>query len=156
MKNTPGISANLFTSLGRNGISVIATAQGSSELNISIVIKKDILRKALNVIHEGFFLSHYKELHLFLAGIGTVGGNLLIQINNQQDKLLQDHHLKINVIGISSSKRMLLNPEGIRLDNYREEMEKQGEKADMDLFIQKMKYLNFRNSVFIDCTATFL
>ena len=72
MKNTPGISANLYASLGRNGINVIASAQGSSELNISIVIKKDILIKALNVIHEGFFLSHYKELHLFLAGIGTV------------------------------------------------------------------------------------
>ena len=153
MKNTPGISANLFTSLGRNGISVIATAQGSSELNISIVIKKDILRKALNVIHEGFFLSHYKELHLFLVGIGTVGGNLLKQIYAQQDKLLKDHHLKINVIGISSSKKMLLNPDGISLDNYREEMEKQGEKADIELFIQKMKYLNLRNSVFIDCTA---
>jgi len=153
MKNTPGISANLFTSLGRNGISVIATAQGSSELNISIVIKRDSLQKALNVIHEGFFLSHYKELHLFLAGIGTVGGNLLKQINAQQDKLLQDHHLKINVIGISSSKKMLMNPEGINLDNYRNEMEKQGEKADIELFIQKMKYLNLRNSVFIDCTA---
>ncbi len=153
MKNTPGISANLFTSLGRNGISVIATAQGSSELNISIVIKKDSLRKALNVIHEGFFLSHYKELHLFLAGIGTVGGNLLKQINAQQDKLLQDHRLKINVIGISSSKKMLLNPEGIDLNQYREELDRQGEKADLELFIQKMKYLNLRNSVFIDCTA---
>ncbi len=153
MKNTPGISANLFASLSRNGISVIATAQGSSELNISIVIKKDSLRKALNVIHEGFFLSHDKELHLFLVGIGTVGDNLLKQINAQQDKLLQDHHLKINVIGISNSKKMLLNPEGINLDNYRDEMEKQGEKADIDLFIQKLKYLNLRNSVFIDCTA---
>ena len=153
MKNTPGISANLFSSLGRNGISVIATAQGSSELNISIVIKKDNLRKALNVIHEGFFLSHDKELHLFLVGIGTVGGNLLKQINTQQDKLLQDHHLKINIIGISSSKKMLLNPEGIDLNNYLEEMERQGEKTDIELFIQKMKYLNLRNSVFIDCTA---
>ncbi|MBN2275077.1 MAG: bifunctional aspartate kinase/homoserine dehydrogenase I [Bacteroidales bacterium] len=153
MKNTPGISANLFTSLGRNGISVIATAQGSSELNISIVIKKESLRKALNVIHEGFFLSHDKELHLFLAGVGTVGGNLLKQINAQHDKLLKDHHLKINVIGISSSKKMLLNPDGISLDKYRDEMEKQGEKADIELFVQKMNYLNFRNSVFIDCTA---
>ncbi len=77
MKNTPGISANLFSSLGRNGISVIATAQGSSELNISIVIKKENLHKAMNVIHEGFFLSHYKDLHLYIIGAGTVGGNLL-------------------------------------------------------------------------------
>jgi aspartokinase/homoserine dehydrogenase 1 len=153
MKNTPGISANLFTSLGRNGISVIATAQGSSELNISLVIKKESLRKALNVIHEGFFLSHDKELHLFLVGIGTVGGNLLKQIYTQQEKLLKDHHLKINVIGISNSKKMFMNPDGIALENYSEEMQKQGEKADIDLFIEKMKYLNLRNSVFIDCTA---
>jgi aspartokinase/homoserine dehydrogenase 1 len=153
MKNTPGISAILYSSLGRNGINVIASAQGSSELNISIVIKKDILRKALNVIHEGFFLSHYKELHLFLAGIGNVGGNLLNQIQSQRDILLKDHHLKINVIGISSSKKMLMNPEGIDLGKYREEMESMGEKADMDLFLQKMKFLNLRNSVFIDCTA---
>jgi aspartokinase/homoserine dehydrogenase 1 len=153
MKNTPGISANLFTSLGRNGISVIATAQGSSELNISIVIKNENLDKALNVIHEGFFLSHYRELHLYLAGAGTVGGRLLNQIMNQQEILLKDHHLKVNVIGICRSKIMLLNPNGINLAAYREEMEKQGEKADIELFVQKMQYLNFRNSVFIDCTA---
>jgi aspartokinase/homoserine dehydrogenase 1 len=153
MKNTPGISANLFTSLGRNGISVIATAQGSSELNISVVIKKESLHKALNVIHEGFFLSHYRELHLYVVGAGTVGGNLLKQIMNQREVLLKDHHLKINVIGICRSKLMLLNPEGINLVTYREEMEKQGEKADIELFIQKMQYLNLRNSVYIDCTA---
>lgn len=153
MRNTPGISANLFTSLGRNGISVIATAQGSSELNISIVIKKDNLKKALNVIHEGFFLSHYRDLHLYLVGAGTVGGNLLKQILNQQDILLKDHHLKVNVVGICRSKMMLLNPSGINLAAWREEMETQGEKADIELFIQKMQYLNFRNSVFIDCTA---
>ena len=153
MKNTPGISANLFTSLGRNGISVIATAQGSSELNISVVIKKESLHKALNVIHEGFFLSHYRELHLYLVGAGTVGGNLLKQIMNQQDVLLSDHHLKVNVIGICRSKLMLLNPDGINLATYREEMNKQGEKADIELFIQKMQFLNLRNSVFIDCTA---
>jgi bifunctional aspartokinase / homoserine dehydrogenase 1 len=153
MKNTPGISANLFTSLGRNGISVIATAQGSSELNISVVIKKESLVKALNVIHEGFFLSHHRELHLYLVGAGTVGGNLLKQIMNQKEVLLREHHLKINVVGICRSRLMLLNPEGIDLATYREEMDKQGEKADIELFIQKMKYLNLRNSVFIDCTA---
>jgi aspartokinase/homoserine dehydrogenase 1 len=153
MKNTPGISANLFTSLGRNGISVIATAQGSSELNISIVIKGEYLNKALNVIHEGFFLSNYRELHLYLAGAGNVGGKLLNQIMNQQEILLKDHHLKVNVIGICRSKMMLLNPSGINLTAYRDEMEKQGEKADIELFIQKMQFLNFRNSVFIDCTA---
>ncbi len=153
MKNTPGISANLFSSLGRNGISVIATAQGSSELNISIVIKKENLLKAINVIHEGFFLSKYKDLHLYLVGAGTVGGNLLKQIMNQQEILLREHHLKINVVGICRSKFMLLDPDGIDLTTYRNRMEKEGEKADIGLFIQKMHFLNLRNSVFIDCTA---
>ena len=153
MKNTPGISANLFSSLGKNGISVIATAQGSSELNISVVIRKESLRKALNVIHEGFFLSHYKELHLYLVGIGKVGSILLTQIKIQQEKLLESHSLKINVIGISNSKKMLIVQDGIDLSNYKEELNTSGEKIDIDLFIQKMKYLNQRNSVFIDCTA---
>lgn len=153
MKNTPGISANLFASLGRNGISVIATAQGSSELNISVVIKKESLHKALNVIHEGFFLSHIRELHLFLVGTGTVGGNLLKQIMSQQEILLREHHLKVNVVGICRSKYMLLDPEGIDLSDYRDKMEKEGEPADIELFIQKMQFLNLRNSVYIDCTA---
>lgn len=153
MKNTPGISANLFASLGRNGISVIATAQGSSELNISVVIKKESLHKALNVIHEGFFLSHIRELHLYLVGTGTVGGKLLKQIMSQQDILLRDHHLKVNVVGICRSRFMLLNPDSINLSNYREELEKEGEPADIDLFIQKMQFLNLRNTVYIDCTA---
>lgn len=153
MKNTPGISANLFTSLGRNGISVIATAQGSSELNISVVIKKEGLKKALNVIHEGFFLSHIRELHLYVLGMGTVGKNLLEQIKNQKEKLLQNHMLNINVIGISNSRKMLFSQDGIDLSKYTETIEKMGERADMDLFIQKIKYLNFRNSVYVDCTA---
>jgi aspartokinase/homoserine dehydrogenase 1 len=154
MKNTPGISANLFSSLARNGISVIATAQGSSELNISVVIKKESLKKALNVIHEGFFLSHIKELHLYLMGIGTVGSKLLDQIETQKAKLLEEHKLNINVIGISNSRKMLMVQDGIDLKNYAELLEKQGERADTDLFLQKMRYLNYRNSVFIDCTAS--
>jgi bifunctional aspartokinase / homoserine dehydrogenase 1 len=153
MKNTPGISANLFSSLGRNGISVIATAQGSSELNISIVIKKENLHKAMNVIHEGFFLSRYKDLHLYIIGAGTVGGNLINQIMNQQEILLREHHLKVNVVGICRSKLMIMNPDGITLSTYRETLEKEGERADIELFIQKMHFLNLRNSVYIDCTA---
>jgi len=153
MKNTPGISANLFSSLGRNGISVIATAQGSSELNISIVIKKENLNKAMNVIHEGFFLSRYKDLHLYIIGAGTVGANLLRQIMNQQETLLREHHLKVNVVGICRSKLMLMNPDGIDLANYRTILDNEGERADIELFIQKMHYLNLRNSVYVDCTA---
>jgi aspartokinase/homoserine dehydrogenase 1 len=152
MKNTPGISANLFTSLGRNGISVIATAQGSSELNISVVIKSELLKKALNVIHEGFFLSHYKELHLYLAGTGNVGRNLLQQISAQKENLMNEHNLKINLIGISNSRKMILDQNGIDLNNYKDLLDK-GEKADMDLYLQNIKKLNLINSVFIYCKA---
>jgi aspartokinase/homoserine dehydrogenase 1 len=153
MKNTPGISAILFSSLGRNGISVIATAQGSSELNISIVVKKENLHKAVNVIHEGFFLSHYKDLHLYIIGAGTVGGNLIRQIMNQQETLMREHHLKVNVVGICRSKLMIMNPDGIDLSGYKDILEKEGERSDIELFIQKMHYLNLRNSVYVDCTA---
>ncbi len=154
MKNTPGISATLFTSLGRNGISVIATAQGSSELNISVVIKRELLKKALNVIHEGFFLSHYKELHLYLVGLGTVGKDLLRQMSQQQEILMKEHNLKINLMGIARSKMMLIKEEGISLKDFAVELEKQGETTNTEILLQKIAGLNLRNSVFIDCTGS--
>ncbi len=153
MRNTPGISAILFNALGRNGINVVATAQGSSELNISIVIKKDSLNKALNVIHEGFFLFHHKELNLFLVGLGTVGGKLLEQIRDQQKVLLREHHLKINLIGICDIERMLISHDTVSLRHYREELNARGDKTDMKVFIERMQRLNLRNSVYVDCTA---
>jgi aspartokinase/homoserine dehydrogenase 1 len=153
MKNMPGVSATLFHALARNGISVIAVAQGSSELNISIAIRKTGLKKALNAIHEGFFLSGYKEMNLFQIGIGTVGGILLKQLAHQRDKLLVEHRLKINLVGVSNSRKMLLKPDGIELSDYRNELDHNGEPANISAFIEKMKELNLRNSVFIDCTA---
>ncbi|MCK4749519.1 MAG: ACT domain-containing protein, partial [Bacteroidales bacterium] len=153
MRHTPGISAKLFQSLGRNGINVIGIAQGSSELNISVVISHHSLRKALNVIHEGFFLSHYKELHLFLVGAGTVGSRLLEQIRNQQEKLLINHQLKINLIGLTNSRKMILDPEGIDLNHYKELMS-EGVPADLAEFAKQIAEMNLRNSVFIDCTAS--
>ncbi len=153
MKNTPGISAILFKSLGRNGINVIATAQGSSELNISVVIRNDSLKKALNVIHDGFFLSPYKEMYLFVAGTGLVGTSFLKQIQNQNQKLLNEHKLKISLIGITNSRRMVINKKGISFDTYRDILKNDGEKGDISVFIQEMTKMNLRNSVFIDCTA---
>ncbi len=153
MKNTPGISATLFRSLGRNGINVIATAQGSSELNISVVIKNDNLKKALNVIHDGFFLSRYKEMYLFIAGTGLVGTSLVKQLQKQYPSLLSEHQLKINFIGVTNSRKMLIDKKGVSLDNYKEALKISGEKGDISVFIQQMTRLNFRNSVFIDCTA---
>lgn len=153
MKNTPGISATLFKALGRNGINVIATAQGSSELNISVVTKNENLKKALNVIHDGFFLSRYKEMYLFVAGTGLVGKSLLKQISSQASALLAEHNLKVNLIGISDSKKMLIDKKGISFESYRDTLNTSGEKADISYYIQQMTKLNLRNAVFIDCTA---
>lgn len=153
MKNTPGISATLFNALGRNGINVIATAQGSSELNISVVIKNDSLKKALNVIHDGFFLSRYKEMYLFIAGTGLVGSSLLKQLQKQSEALLSEHNLKINLIGVTNSRKMFINKKCISLDNYKEALKVSGDKGDIGAFIQQMTKLNLRNAVFIDCTA---
>ncbi|MDR1864886.1 MAG: bifunctional aspartate kinase/homoserine dehydrogenase I [Bacteroidales bacterium] len=153
MRNTPGISATLFRSLARNGVSVITTAQGSSELNISVVIRHSNLRKALNAIHEGFFLSNYKELHLFLVGVGNVGKSLLEQIQRQREILMNDLRLKINLVGVANSRRMYIAPEGIEPANSFQVLEKKGKAYDMRRFIERIFELNMRNSVFIDCTG---
>ncbi len=153
MRHTPGISAKLFQSLGRNGINVIGIAQGSSELNISVVISHHSLRKALNVIHEGFFLSHYKELHLFQVGVGTVGSRLLEQIRLQQKKLLANHRLKVNLVGLSNSRKMIIDPDGIDINHYKDLLG-EGPAADLSEFSRQIAELNLRNSVFIDCTAS--
>ncbi len=153
MRHTPGISAILFRSLGRNGISVIATAQGSSELNISVVIQHSGLKKALNAIHEGFFLSHYRELHLYLAGIGNVGKNLMHQLHNQQEKLIEMLKLKVNLVGITNSRQMVIDTNGIEPATFKERLD-QGEPADLARMIEVIKKNNLRNSVFIDCTAS--
>ncbi len=152
MRHKPGISAILFKSLGRNGISVIATAQGSSELNISVVIRQESLKKALNLIHEGFFLSNYRELHLYLAGIGNVGIRLIEQLKKQQEKLIKSHKLKVNLVGITNSRNMIIDENGIDPALWKERLES-GEKADLGLYVKSMKENNLRNSVFIDCTA---
>jgi bifunctional aspartokinase / homoserine dehydrogenase 1 len=153
MKNTPGISATLFRALGRNGINVVATAQGSSELNISVVIKHESLKKALNVIHDGFFLSTLKEVNLFIAGTGIVGSTLLKQLQKQQDLLLKNHSLKVNLLGLTNSRKMFIDTKGIPWQSCNEVLKAVEGKADITLFIREMKKMNLRNSVFIDCTA---
>jgi aspartokinase/homoserine dehydrogenase 1 len=153
MKNTPGISATLFRSLGRNGINVIATAQGSSELNISVVIKNSSLKNALNVIHEGFFLSRYKELHLFVVGTGLVGTSLLRQMQKQYELLLKEFSLKINLVGVANSRKMLIDKNKLHLASYINNLDNLGVKTDLKEFLYLMRKMNLRNSIFIDCTA---
>ena len=120
MKNTPGIAGKLFGTLGRSGISVIACAQGASETNISFVVNGRFLRKSLNVLHDSFFLSEYKVLNLFICGVGTVGGKLIEQIRSQYEELKQRNGLKLNVVGIASSKAGIYDRDGIDLSCYRE------------------------------------
>ncbi len=132
---------------------MVATAQGSSELNISVVIRNESLRRALNVIHDGFFLSRFRDLNLFIAGTGLVGTGLIKQLQKQQGILLDEYKLNVRLMGITNSRRMITSTGGILLDSCREILKNDGEKADISLFIERMKNMNLRNSVFIDCTA---
>ena len=153
MKNTPGIAGKLFGTLGRAGISMIACAQGAPQTNISFVVKSEHLRKALNAIHDSFFLSEYKVLNLFVCGVGTVGGQLLEQIHNQYEELKRTKRLKLNVVGIATSKKALFNSDGIDLANYREllaDAPESNESKLRDAIIE----MNCFNSVFVDCTAS--
>ncbi|MGC3979095.1 MAG: bifunctional aspartate kinase/homoserine dehydrogenase I [Paludibacteraceae bacterium] len=154
MKRTPGIAGKLFGTLGRNGINVIACAQGASETNISFVTDRSALRKALNVIHDSFFLSEYKVLNLFIVGVGTVGSNLIEQIKKQQQKLMLKSGLKINVVGIASSAKMILQRQGIELEHCIENLKQNGEKSTTKLLKDAIIEMNIFNSVFVDCTAS--
>ncbi len=154
MKYTPGIAGKLFETLGKSGISVIACAQGASEVNISFVIKNKYLRKALNSIHDSFFLSDYKVLNLFIVGIGTVGSNLIEQIRQQQPKLMEQYALKLNVVGIARGCKALLTREGINLDNYRDELEENGIDSSPEILKEAIINMNIFNAVFVDCTAS--
>ena len=153
MRHVPGIAGKLFGTLGRSGISVIAFAQGASETNISFVIKQDFLRKALNVIHDSFFLSEYQVLNLFVCGVGTVGGSLLEQIHQQQEKLKQELRLKLNIVGIANGHNAIFTREGISLENYREQLAA-APKSDIKRLHDEVIGMNIFNSVFVDCTAS--
>lgn len=164
MKHTPGIAGKLFGTLGRNGISVIACAQGASETNISFVVESKSLRKSLNVIHDSFFLSEYQVLNVFLCGVGTVGGSLLEQIAGQRSQLMQERNLQINVVGIASGHNAVFDRNGIDLSAYEENGSfsiaklRAGLKAAAPSNLARLKEeiigMNIFNSVFVDCTAS--
>ena len=152
MRHNAGIIGKLFQTLGRNGINVIACAQGGQETNISFVIESDLLRKTLNVIHDSFFLSEYKVLNLFICGIGTVGGSLIEQIASQQETLKKEHGLKLNIVGIANSRHAIFDREGLELDNYRSRL-MESKECDIYSLRKEIIKMNIFNSVFVDCTA---
>jgi aspartokinase/homoserine dehydrogenase 1 len=153
MKDHQGISGKLFSSLGANNINIRAIAQGASERNISIVIDKRNTQKALNSIHESFFERQIKELNLFITGVGNVGGKLLDQIHGQQSYLLENLRLKINVVAISNSSKMLLSDISLDLKKWKKQLNNSNINANREAFFNHIKTLNLRNSIFIDNTA---
>ena len=153
MKGNPGLAGQLFGVLGRNGINVIAAAQGASETNISLVIRKDYLRKTLSVIHDSFFLSEYKVLNLFICGVGTVGSSLIEQLRTQREKLMAERGLQLNVVGIASGHYGVFDRDGIDLAGYREALV-QGGPSNIERLRSEVIGMNIFNSVFVDCTAS--
>ncbi|MDO5665003.1 MAG: bifunctional aspartate kinase/homoserine dehydrogenase I [Bacteroidia bacterium] len=154
MKHIPGVAGKFFGALGRSGISVVAMAQGASETHISCVIAKRNLKKALNVIHDSFFLSPFQELNLFVVGTGTVGSKLLAQINQQKHVLEEQNKLKVNVVGIANGRKALFSRDGIPLENYFENLMNNGMQSSPQLIRDEVLKMNIFNSVFVDCTAS--
>jgi aspartokinase/homoserine dehydrogenase 1 len=154
MKHSPGTSGRMFNGLGKNGINVIAIAQGSSERNISAVVRQSDAAKALNALHEAFFLSDRKVLNVFLVGTGLIGNSLVNMIREQYGKLAKESLLEINVIAAANSKKMLFLEEGLPLETGIDLMKQEGESMNMRAFVEKMISLNLPNGIFVDCTSS--
>ncbi|MEO1513970.1 MAG: bifunctional aspartate kinase/homoserine dehydrogenase I [Bacteroidota bacterium] len=154
MRYQPGIAGRLFQALGKNGINCVAIAQGSSELNVSVVINRSDERKALNSLHESFFLSDTQEIHLFMIGVGLIGSTLIEQIGEQAAYLKEKHQMEIRIVGLANSRKMLFQAEGVSLENWKEELLDSEEDMQLGTFIDKMKSLNLPNSIFVDNTAS--
>jgi len=152
MKSSVGLSGKAFNALGKNGINVRAIAQGSTERNISIVINRNDVKKALNVLHERFFLSKVKKIHLFIVGVGNVGKTLISQIKNQYSVLKDEYKIELKVMALANSKKMLFADNQINLETWENDLQN-GEPMNKELFVTKMKQKNIRNTVFIDNTA---
>ena len=153
MRQQVGVSGKMFGTLSQNGVNIKAIAQGSSEKNISVVIKANEVKKALSSLHESFFLSDKKLLNLFMIGVGNVGGTLIRQLEQQKDYLAKHHHVDVRIVGLANSKQMLFCEKGIDFKNWKEELKGHGKQMDLQGFVDEMTSLNVRNSVFIDNTA---
>jgi len=153
MMGNASIAGKLFSVLGRNGIEIVASTQGTEARNISFVVDRKFLRKSLNVIHDSFFLSEYQELNMFICGVGTVGGSLLEQLAQQHDKLMKENNLKINVVGIARSNKGVFDRNGIDLNNYKQLLA-DSKPLDLEGLKNEVIGMNIFNSVFVDCTAS--
>ncbi|AFN74761.1 bifunctional aspartokinase I/homoserine dehydrogenase I [Melioribacter roseus P3M-2] len=151
--NTPGVSGKVLFALGKNGINTIAIAQGSSQLNLTMVIRKEQLKKALNVLHESLFISEQKNINVFLAGPGNVGSKFIDLIVKQHENIINNMSINLRFVGLADSKKMLFDEEGIDLSNWKELLKKSGQKSNVRKFIERMKELNLSNSIFIDATS---
>lgn len=154
MRHASGVAGKLFNTLGRNGINVIACAQGASETNISFVIELKNQKKALSVIHDSFFLSDTQILNLFIVGIGNIGCHLLQQLARQQNNLLQNKALELKVMGIANSRKVIFDRDGIDLNNFKDRLEREGVPSSPDLIAKEIIRMNLFNSVFVDCTSS--
>lgn len=154
MRQIPGIAGRVFSALGRNGINIVAIAQGSSERNISFVVDKRNEAKAMNTLHDAFFLAGIKTVNLFLVGVGLIGGTLLRLFENQVETLFEDYLIDIKLRGVADSKKMLVADDFVSLEKWENELEETGEETSLVEFIERMKELNLPNSIFIDCTAS--
>ena len=154
MKSKKGISGKLFNALGQNNINIRAIAQGASERNISIIIDENNTKKALNSLHETFFEDNLKDIHLFITGVGNVGGFLIDQIKNQKNFIAKNLKLNLKVIGISNSRKMIISNTEVNLDNWKKQLDESEIIADSNIFQEKVLELNLRNSLFIDNTAS--
>lgn len=153
MRKSSGIAGKLFSVLGKNGVNIVAVAQGSSEINISVVINKNNLSKALNALHNIFFQSEARVLNLYLVGTGLIGKTLLRQIFKQDDYLRSEKMLKVRVVGMANTKKMVLDPKGISLADWPTRLQTEGVTTSLSAFVEKIQDYNLPNSVFIDCTS---
>ncbi|RZM28887.1 MAG: bifunctional aspartate kinase/homoserine dehydrogenase I [Pedobacter sp.] len=154
MKRTPGMSARLFNALGRNGVNVRAIAQGSSEYNISVILSKADLSKAVNAVHDAFYSELKKTLYVFCLGTGNIGKTLFNQLQYQMPFLATNNDLEVKVMGISNTRKMYLSEDGLDLSQWEQKIEQESSPADLALFVQQMKEMNLPNCVFVDNTAS--
>lgn len=154
MRHQSGIAGRLFGTLGKSGVNVVAIAQGSSELNISVVVDAALEAKALNAVHTAFFFPETKHANIFLIGTGLIGGTLLRQISAQRESLWREYGFDITVMGITNAERMLIDENGIDATQWKTALARKGKRPDLPTFIRAMKAVDAPGKVFVDCTAS--